>query len=306
MTNKNPKRPTGYRKPQQVAEEPRRGLLGRFLQPRSAVVSPMPKGWSSYARGLAVVMASPVLVAMVPIAVAVEWLILVATGFQGPFTFLAGMFEWPGPGTFVDTIVSSTLVPSASGALIGIFVLIIVRSMLLAFVTTASVERLRTGAVSRWALRRAVHVFPVTLTTNMLGLALYLVGTIAGQFLQQLGLGFVVFVGVLAAAVYLTAYAPAVAADESRAMPASMQRGIRTSRMRGSGTLLVAVVYTVATLALNIAYLPSAGIRVNPTIAMWAGVIVANLLNVAVAAMFAYRYLSVADFVEDPLPPTRR
>ena len=79
----------------------------------------------------------------------------------------------------------------------------------------------------------------------------------------------------------------AISADEDHRMPAAMQRGIRTSRMPGSGTLMVAVVYTIAMFAVDLAYLPSAGLRVTPTVAEWAGVIAVGYLNVAVAAMFA-------------------
>ena len=296
----------GYRAPATARDEPRRGLLGSFLQPRPAVASPMPKGWLSYVRGLGVAFSSPILVGLVPAVVLVEWLVLLALGSQGPFTFLAGAFQWPGPGTFVDTLVSAAVAPSAGGALAVVFVLLLVRSALLAFVTTVAVERLRTGSSSTWALRRALHVLPVMITANMMGLALYLIGSILGQVLQQIGIGFLLFVGGIAATVYLTAYAPAIAADEEHRMPAAMQRGIRTSRMPASGTLMVAVAYTIAMFAIDLAYLPSAGLRVTPSIAQWAGVIAIGYLNVAVAAMFAFRYLSVASVVPEPAPPQRR
>ena len=295
----------GYRAPA-MAPEPRRGLFGSFLQPRPAVASPMPKGWTSYVRGLGVALSSPVLIALVPAVVLVEWLVLLALGSQGPFTALVGAFQWAGPGTFVDTIVSASVAPSAGAALAAVFGLLLVRSALLAFVTTVAVERMRTGHTTTWALRRALTVLPVTITANMVGLALYLIGSILGQILNQLGFGFLLFVGGIAVTVYLTAYAPTISADEDHRMPAAMQRGIRTSRMPGSGTLMVAVVYAIAMFAVDLAYLPSAGLRVTPTVAEWAGVIAVGYLNVAAAAMFAFRYLSVAVYVPEPAPPQRR
>ena len=150
----------GYRAPT-TTPEPRRGLLGSFLQPRPAVASPMPKGWTSYVRGLGVALSSPVLIALVPAVVLVEWLVLLALGSQGPFTALVGAFQWAGPGTFVDTIVSASVAPSAGAALAAVFGLLLVRSALLAFVTTVAVERMRTGHTSTWALRRALTVLPV-------------------------------------------------------------------------------------------------------------------------------------------------
>jgi len=303
------KRPTnagkGYRAPSATRDEPRRGLLGSFLQPRPAVASPMPKGWSSYVRGLGAALSSPLLLALVPVVVLVEWLVLLAIGWQGPFTALVGAFQWPGPGTHVDTVVSASLAATTVGALAIVFGLLIVRSALLALVTTVAVERLRTGTSSMWAVRRALRVLPVTITANMMGLALYLIGSILGQVLQQLGI--LLFVGGIAVTVYLTAYAPTIAADEEHKMPAAMQRGIRTSRLPASGTLIIAVVYTLAVFAIDVAYLPSARLRVTPSVGQWAGVIAIGYLNVALAAMFAYRYLSVAPFVPEPAPaPPRR
>jgi hypothetical protein len=267
----------------------------------------MPKGWRSFGRGLAVVLGSPVLLVLVPVVLLIEWLILLALGFQGPFTLLGGTFEWPGPGTLVDTILSASIATSSGAALAALFVLFVVRAALLAFVTTASVERLRTGAVSVWALRRAIRVFPVTIATTLLGFAALQVGQLGAAFLQQAGFGIVIFIAAMIATVYLTAYAPAIAADESRGMPASMQRGIRTSRMPGSGTLMICSVYTIAAFAVNVAFLPSSGIGVNPSVASWAGVIVANLLSLGVVGMFSFRYLSVAEHVpEAPAPAPRR
>jgi hypothetical protein len=265
----------------------------------------MPKGWTSYVRGLGVALSSPVLIALVPAVILVEWLVLLALGSQGPFTALVGAFQWAGPGTFADSFVSSSVAPSAGAALASVFGILLIRSVLLAFITTVAVERMRTGHTSTWALRRAFTVLPVTITANMLGLALYLIGVILAQFLG-FGFGSLLFIGGLAVAVYLTAYAPAIAADEDHRMPAAMQRGIRTSRMPASGTLMVAVVYTLAMFAVNAAYLPSAGLRVTPTVSEWAGVIAVGYLNVAAAAMFAFRYLSVAAYVPEPAPPQRR
>jgi hypothetical protein len=296
----------GYRAPQPTNEQPRRGLFGSFLQPRAPIQTAMPRGWASYTRGLGTALASPTLLVLVPVVVIVEWLVVLALGAQGPATLLAGTFQWPGPGTFVDSIVSQTVLPSARSALIGIFVLVIVRSALLAIVTTISVERLRTGTSSAWAWRRALVVWPVTLTVNMLGVAVFLITSIGGQFLEALGLGFLVFVGGLAATVYLTAYAPAIAADEDHRMPAAMQRGIRTSRMPGTGTLMVAVVYTVAMFAVDVAFLPSAGLDTVPSVAQWVGVVAIGYLNLGAIAMFAYRYLSVANEVPEPQAPTQR
>jgi hypothetical protein len=76
--------------------------------------------------------------------------------------------------------------------------------------------------------------------------------------------------------------------------------------MQGSTNLTFATVYGVGMIA--VLYGSGAGkIGVNPSIQGWAVVMFVNFLQVAMMAAFAYRYLSVAEFVpEGPAPVQRR
>ena len=308
MTNRNPKRrpPSGYRGPAaetQVA--PRRGLLDSLLTPRPPGSSPMPRLRSTFARGVVVALSTPVLALGVPLVLLLAWGALLAAGFQGPFTLLAAGFAFPPVGTFVDTQLSSLVFKSggvtAVGAMLG-FVLF--RSILLAVVTSATVERLRTGGVTSWSLRRTLHVLPVTLAVSLSGLAILIIGNIISLFLGQ-GLGLLGFVASLTAGVYLFAFAPTVAADENRTFSETMRRGIRVARMPGSSNLWLAVLYAMASLALLLAALPGSMIGVNPSPTAWIVSVVVNLLHVAVAATFSARYLAVAALTPAAPPVSR-
>jgi hypothetical protein len=186
--------------------------------------------------------------------------------------------------------------------LIAIAAFLAVSAGLQALVTTAAVERLRTGTVTAWASRRALHVLPVTIGIGVANLGVL----IAAQFGQLLGagIGLLIAVGVLMAGVYLLAFAPAIAADEDHPLPFTMSKAVRAARMPGSNNLMLAALYVVPSIALfsatSLGAIPGSTIDVNPSIGAWVAVILLNLLQATVVAMFAFRYLAVAEAVPDP------
>jgi hypothetical protein len=276
----------------------------------------MPRIRTSFARGLTVVLATPVVVAAIPVVLLVEWVILVALGFQGPFALLGSTFAVPPISTSMDISLASSVFSQAgrSGVgvaltpLIAIAAFLAVSAGLQALVTTAAVERLRTGTVSAWASRRALHVLPVTIGIGVANLGVL----IAAQFGQLLGagIGLLIAVGVLMAGVYLLAFAPAIAADEDHPLPFTMSKAVRAARMPGSNNLMLAALYVVPSIALfsatSLGAIPGSTIDVNPSIGAWVAVIMLNLLQATVVAMFAFRYLAVAEAVPDaPTAPAR-
>jgi hypothetical protein len=184
----------------------------------------------------------------------------------------------------------------------GVFAFVLVRALILALVATVSVERLRTGGVSFWALTRAVRVLPTTIAVSVSALAILILGNLVSVFLGP-GLGLLAFVGSLTAGVYLFAFAPAIAADEDRTLSDTLRRAFRVGRMPGSSNLWLAVLYTLGAFALLVATIPAGEIGVNPTPTAWAVAVLVNLLHVAVAATFVARYLAVAALTPDPPPP---
>ncbi|MGE5227965.1 MAG: hypothetical protein ACM3OO_13915 [Planctomycetaceae bacterium] len=299
MSDRDRKRGSGYRAPAKAAEPASRGgFLDSLFAPRVPGASPMPKIRTTFARGFALVVSTPALVAGVPVVGLIAWLAFLAAGFQGPFSILSGTFAYPPVGTYADGILSASVLGGTAAAQLGIFLFAIVRAILLALVATISVERLRTGAVSRWALLRGLRILPVTITVNVAGLALLIAGNLLGAFLGP-GLGLLAFVAAMVAGTYLFAFAPAIAADEDRPMPMVMSRSVRAARMPGSGNLTLASIAVVGGWAFLVAPLPGSTIGVNPSAAAWAFVLVVNLLHVALQATFAYRYLVVAHAVPE-------
>jgi hypothetical protein len=275
----------------------------------------MPRVRTSFARGVAVVLATPVLVVGVPVVVLAAWVALIALGFQGPFALLASTFAVPPIATEMDISLASSVFTQAGrtglGAaltpFLGIAGFIVVSAALQAIVTTVAVERLRTGGVTSWSARRAIHVLPVTIGVGIANLGVL----IAAQFGQLLGagIGLLVAVGFLMAGVYLFAFAPAIAADEDHPFPFTMAKSVRAARMPGSNNLLLAALVVVPSLALisatGFGALPGSTIDVNPSVGAWVTVILLNVVHMAVVAMLAFRYLAVAHAVPEPVATGR-
>jgi hypothetical protein len=276
----------------------------------------MPRIRTSFARGLTAVVATPLLVAAIPVVVLVEWIVLVAFGFQGPFALLGSTFAVPPISTFLDISLASVVftqvgrsgIGAAVSPFIAIAVFIAISAALQAIVTTAAVERLRTGGVTSWAAQRAIRVLPITIGVGVANLGVL----IAAQFGQLLGagIGLLIAVGILMAGVYLLAFAPAIAADEDHPFSVTMSKAVRAARMPGSNNLLLAALYVVPSIAFfsatGLGALPGSTIDVNPSIGAWVTAILINLLQMAVVATFAFRYLAVADDVPDAPPPPAR
>ncbi len=305
-SKRKPRTASSYRAPVPASEPVKRGFFDTLMAPRTGPPAPMPSIRSSIARGFVTVISTPAIVAWVAGVAFVQWVVLVSLGFQGPFTYMAAAVSWPGPGTYLDGQLAAVAFGSTRGSLFSVFIFIIVRGVVLAVLTTMSVETLRTGGVSAWSVRRTLHVLPAAITANMVGLGLLLVASVGGQFLGQLGLGFLVFVAGLVAAVWLTASAPAIAADEDRGLAGTMQRAYRIARVPGSGSLTIAALYAIPSFAVTSVYAFGGDIGVNPTPARWAITIGLNLIHATAAVMFAYRYLASAPFIDEAPKATRR
>jgi hypothetical protein len=80
--------------------------------------------------------------------------------------------------------------------------------------------------------------------------------------------------------------------------------------MPGSNNLLLAALYVVPSIAFfsatGLGALPGSTIDVNPSVGAWVTAILVNVLQMAVVATFAFRYLAVADVVPDAPPPPAR
>jgi hypothetical protein len=317
MTNKNKKRRTsssGYRAPAsaRATETTRRpGLLEGMFAPRGSMEG-MPKITTSIARGLVSVLATPALTIGVCVFLLLEWIGIVLSGFQGPFSVMVSALALPPLGTSFDSSLASTLfggIPghvSAPALLAGLALFVVVRAVAFAVIAAVLVDVLELGGISRGVGYRALQALPASLATNMAGISLIITATFVGSLLGG-GIALLAQVAALVAGIYLFAAAPVIAAAERRRMLDSMTRSTRFARMPGSSNLTLAILYVIPAIAVAVAPTkPGSIMSVNPSPGAWAFVIVVNLLQVAVFAAVAFRYLSVADQVPAAPPPRQR
>lgn len=310
MTNRNPKRrsPSGYRAPAATeTPAPRRGLLDGLFAPKGSGPATMPGILTSFSRGFALVISTPILLVGVPVVLLLEWLVLLSFGFQGPFTLLGAVFAMAPMGTLADLALGGSVASTGSpiAGLAGVFGFLVLRGALVGLVATVSVERLRTGSVGSWSLRRLARVLPVTIGVNLLSLSVLIVGNVISTLLGP-GIGLLIYFVALVGTLYLTAFVAVIAADEDRRLPDTMRRAMRVARIPGAGNLTLAALYAIPSYALLVAPLPGSLVGVNPTALAWAISIVVNLLHVAMGATFTFRYLSVAAEIPDVAPAPRR
>jgi hypothetical protein len=314
MTNRRKKKPPsgGYREPRpaptRAEPERRRGFLDQILAPRATTDSAMPKIRTSVARGCVTIVGLPAFVIGIFVLLFVLWIVLVALGYQGPFASLVSALALPPLGTSFDATLATSIF-GLSGGIVGITVFVFFRGVMIALLTAAVVEALDTGGLTSVSLRDGVRALPTALATSVLGVAFL---TLSSFFAPLLGPGFGVLiqVGGLVLGVYLFVFAPVIAVAERRSLPDCLTRSIRAVRMPGVGNLGMAALYVVPAIAIIVAPgKPGNVIGVNPSVGAWALVLIANLLQAAMLAAFAFRYLAIADEVPEPAPrerPARR
>jgi hypothetical protein len=281
----------------------RRGLLDSIFAPKVAGSSSMPGLRTSVARGLAVATGTPTIAVGVAAAVILEWLGALALGFEGPFARFTNALALAPVGTSFDATLSTGLFGLRNGffAILGFVVL---RAVVQALFVAAIVEVLRSSPLGRWTLVRALRALPATLAVNMAGVGILTLATLLGSMIGTLGL--FLQLGALVFGVYLLSFAPVIAASETRRLADSMGRSVRAARMPGAGNLTLAAIYVfLSFVVLAVVPWPGSQLGVNPTVAAWVVVLVANLLHMVMQSTVAFRYLSVAGEVPEPAPKRR-
>jgi len=311
MSNGKKKKPSSYREPAQQPAQ-RKGLLDSLLAPRAPGSSPMPRLRSTVARGSVTALSIPALLIAVPIVVLAGWVVLTALGYEGPFSTMSVTFAIPPITSSIDpqiagktfrAAVDATGLGANAGAIIAIVGLLLFHAAVNAIVATLSVEQLRTGTVTAWALRRAGRVIRTTAAIGFMALGLLIVGNLLAALLGGIGLIFGL-IGSMVVGVYFFGFAPAIAADEDRRLTDTLTRSVRAARMPGSANLWVAIIYILLSLVSLLAPVPGSTIGVTPSIAAWAVVIVLSVGHLIMQSTLAYRYLAVAS--EVPEQPVRK
>jgi hypothetical protein len=275
------------------------GILSRMSVPP---MDSMPPIRTSFVRGLAGTWSSPVVVGGMVAWILVEWLVIVALGYPGPFALLAHLAA-PAPlSTPTDLFISIGILGLAKGLPFVFVTSGLVHSLLQSFVVGLAVETVETGSASRWGAIRGLRAFPVAFATHAFGVAVL--------FIQQIvagigggGLSYILQLAILVLATWIFAFAPVIAVAEGRRFRDCFGRSMRAARLPGSGNLTFAMLYVVPWYATYVASLlgsvPGSGLDVNPRYSAWIFVIVVGLLHLAVTAAIAMRYLAIAGEVSD-------
>lgn len=309
MTNKNRRskprnRDDGHRSAPPASRgaepAPRRGLLDSLFSPRVGSTS-MPSIRASAARGLAVVAGTPVIAVGAVALVVLEWFAALALGYEGPFALFVNVMGLAPIGTSFDATISTALF-GLQGGFFAILGFVAFRAMVQALLVAAIVEVVRSAPLGRWTLIRALRTLPAALAVNIAGIGLLTLASLLGPLLGP-AFGLLIQMAALVGGVYVLSFAPVIAADEGRRLSDAMGRSVRAARMPGAGNLTLAAIYVVASIAiLVVPGKPGSDLGVNPTVAAWVMVLIANLLHVVMQSMVVFRYLSVADEVPDAAP----
>ena len=277
---------------------PKRGLLSaRYAVPMDS----MPRLRNAFARGLVATWSSPLVVGAILGWLLVEWLVIVALGYPGPFAVLAYLSA-PAPlSTSTDLSVSIGILGAAKG-LTFVFGSGAVHALWYSILLGLCLDTIESGRATRWGAVRGLRAFPVAFALHVIGVAVLF----ASQLIAGLGGGgftLVLQIAVLVLAVWAFAFAPVIAVEERRRLTDSLGRSVRAARLPGSGNLSAAAIYVVPVFATFVATVvervPGALLDVNPSYAAWVFVAVMNLLHAAMLAAFSIRYLAVADEVPE-------
>ena len=311
MTNKNRKRRgTAGPPPARAAAgsappeaPPRPGLMASMFSARGTGTSNMPRVRTTFARGVVVVISSPVLLVGTVLGVFVVWLAAIAIGFQGPASTMSSALAMPPIGTYFDLQLTARVfgVGDTGTLLVGLIPLAIVRAVLVGVIMGLAVEILETERPTIDGARRGLLVAPMVLIVSVIEIGFLFVGNLLGQLVGQ-GLSLFVGVAAFALALYLLGYAPFVQLREGRGVLESLSRSTAGARIPGTSALAMAILYSLPSLFLST---PVGGLGVNPSPLVWVFVLVVNILHVSVIATYAYRWMCIEDEVPEPVARTR-
>jgi hypothetical protein len=278
---------------------PRRG--GLFSSMGAPPMESMPPMRTAFARGLVATWSSAVIVGFTVAWVAVEWLVLLALGFPGPFALLAYGPATPPLSTTTDLSVAIGTLGVGLGLPL-VLIVAAVHALWQSLLVGLAIEAVESGGASRWGAVRGLRGYPIALAIHVMGVAVLF----ASQIVSGLGggsLSLVLEVAIFVLAVWAFSFAPVIAIADGRRFIDSLGRGFRAARLPGSGNLTFATIYVVPVFATIIATVagatPGSTLDVNPPYTAWIYVVLMNLLHAAIAGAVAMRYLAIADEVPD-------
>jgi hypothetical protein len=165
------------------------------------------------------------------------------------------------------------------------------------------IESLRTGRVTAsgplGGLRALMPLFGV----GVIELGSVFMGSLIIGFT---GLGLLGVVLVLVAILFVFGYAPVIAVREPRGLQWIVRKSLRAARIPGSQNVFIALIYTILALVILPVLIPRGqDVDINPAVATWIGILLANLFHVVFLAVYCHRYLDAEGEIPDP-PEARR
>ncbi|HEU4356584.1 MAG TPA: hypothetical protein VFT27_13430 [Actinomycetota bacterium] len=308
------KKPTSYRPaagtqaraPAATEERPQVPRFLSWLAPPS-VDSAWPPIGRSLARGFITVGSSPVTLLLAFGLQFVLWLGLVALGLEGPFSLLVNLLALPPISTYYDANSSFEIFGPGFAGLISTVGFLLVRAIVLAMLTALVVRVYEGEGTVGEAIRRGLRVIPVTIVYGLMSMTFMFVGSIVQQALGA-GLGLLVSIVSLVAALFLFVFAPVIALREpGTPLQEIVRRGGRAALMPGSRHLLMCLLYVFLTLPILTALAPGGVLLgVNPPLATWAYALACTYVHLSFLAAFVYRLMAVEDEIPDTPVKIRR
>src|SRR6266540_5512237 len=268
----------------------KRGPGGRrppSLQPPVAV---------SLARGVSVVVRSPLLLVITFLAALGLWL-----GFSGYGTVTSAapqamvlLISLPPIHTLLDIEFLARGRTVAAGEVVAFSVgLVLLRAVLMSLWASLILDSFRTGPPpdARSSLRRSVRsLVPMTgIELGFLTLATVAIFLVTG-FLGTLGV-----IAALVAGLYFFSFAPVIVVAEGVGTVRAAQLSIKGARVPGPQHMLLITTYLALTLFIAIVTPGSRVAAATPSVAVWAFALFVGFLHVAVLGAFMYRWLLIRE-----------
>jgi hypothetical protein len=270
---------------------------------------PPPSIVESLRTGLIAVTTAPLLLAIPFLFVFLLWTALVLLGLQVPPSGLVDAMGIPPISTVFDFGVSQAIFGYAPSSLFLAFVIAVARAIVLAIVSGLMIDVLEASRPTMYGLLRGIRAIPTVVAVNFLIITATVFGT---QLFVLLGPGLSLLgsLAVLIGGLYFLVFAPASAVREARGVQEAIRRSGRAARLRfpGGSHLIMVMVYFLVGLPLLLfaaGRMPGGSdATANPSIAVWALVLVATFVHMVFLAGFFARFMGIEPDIPDK--PVRR
>jgi hypothetical protein len=264
----------------------------------------MPPIAASLGHGLLAVVSSPVLLLAALLVPAIDWLGLLALGYEGAPARLVDVLALPPISTYFDLGTGASLVGIGPAFLVYTGLAIVVRGVIYGLLAGAVVDVLEAGRVTTFGVLRGVRAIPTVVAVQVLSFSLIVAGNLIFPILGP-GIGFLAFVAALVGGLFFLGFAPTAAVRQGRPVAQTIRRSGRAAMLPGGRQLLFCSLYFFLALPVVVGLAPGGSeITANPSLATWLFVLVASVLHLTFMAALAYRWIAIEPSV--PEEPVRR